>query len=645
MSGVKNFVLRIGEVGIKSHYNRIMAGKIRIVNWFCLFGFLLVFSYAFLIYSLTGDVFFLISTVIIAILFLLPVYVNYLQKHSLAKLLFLLLFNLEVIFYACVLGKDITVQMMGIVLLGFPWLLFARSESLLKKVTLTFPVIAIIILEAYDYALLPTVEYTGNAHAYVRWLMMGIISFFNLLIIYLFANDNYQLTDTTRKQNRKLREREQELTQNKEDLKKMNQQLEEHQLQLQDILKQRTIALRKKEIHFQKLLQEVQEAKLHAESANRSKSQFLANMSHEIRTPLNAIIGFTEIMLIEGLENPLPADFATYLGHIKVSGKHLSELINNVLDLSKIEAGKLALSLELVDLKQLLTTIHSINRAKAIEKGVVFTFRYEDDLPQFIETDRTKLNQILMNLVSNAIKFTPKNKKVELWVRRTEEEILFSVTDEGTGIPKERQPHIFEPFEQADNTITRQYGGTGLGLSIAKKMGEMLQGEIILTSAEGRGSVFMFNLPLVIAEGVAEVEKDTIDTPFKFSKENTVLVVEDNKLNQKMIKFLLNKFGLDIHIANNGEEGLLMIQKLKPDLVFMDIHMPVMDGLEAILHIRQMPEFSALPIVILSADAFKEQKMHAAELGATGYLTKPVEMEILLPVLQQHLKREQFTNN
>ena len=275
-----------------------------------------------------------------------------------------------------------------------------------------------------------------------------------------------------------------------------------------------------------------------AESANQAKSEFLANMSHEIRSPLNAIVGFSQILMSQVSDQKYPKEFMEQLEYIKTSGETLSEVINDILDISKIEEGKMTLSYENVELIRLIRGIYHINKGAADLKNLKFNYSLSKDLPKVLKMDRTKLKQILMNLISNAIKYTPTDGKVVIRVNfdAKKEFIHFNIEDEGIGIPNDQLKSIFTRFKQVDSSISRNYSGTGLGLAITKRLVNLLKGEIAVESKLNEGSVFKVTLPYLPADA-NKVDKNEINLKNHFfSNDNLVLIIEDNPLNIKMIQ-------------------------------------------------------------------------------------------------------------
>jgi PAS domain S-box-containing protein len=386
-----------------------------------------------------------------------------------------------------------------------------------------------------------------------------------------------------------------------------------------------------------------QELKLQTQKAleaSRLKSEFLANMSHEIRTPLNAIMGFAQL-LEDDPENPLTDTQREFLRYILSGGESLLAIINDILDLSKIEAGKITLENIECSLKEIISELYKMFKQRADEKGIDLRISYGEDISDKILSDPTRLRQILLNLTGNAIKFTDKGY-VEIGVQKGNnypDYFEFYVRDTGIGIPQEKVQSIFKPFEQADGSMTRKYGGTGLGLTVANRLISLMGGEINVISELGKGSTFYFHIPYKPVEGTSEklLKTEITDGPHVSGEvRRCILVAEDNDPNYRLIEALLTKNGFDTVRAENGEDAISIYKTKRDeiDLILMDVHMPVLGGLEATRVIREQYN-DGIPIIALTAYAMKGDLERFLKAGCTDYVSKPLTSSELLEKIEQ----------
>ena len=358
------------------------------------------------------------------------------------------------------------------------------------------------------------------------------------------------------------------------------------------------------------------------ERLSKIKSEFLANMSHEIRTPLNAILGFIKVMKDED-----DGKFHKYLDIIDSSSQTLLTIINDILDLSKLEAGKMKIEYINFKTEDLYTAIELFEE-RAKEKNIDYKVKFIN-IPEYFYGDIHRIKQVITNLISNAIKFTNENKKIEITLEYKNDKLYVEVKDEGIGIPQEKIDNIFEPFAQADSSTTRKYGGTGLGLTISYKLVKMMKGKISVESKLHEGSRFFFEIP--IKEGSSIDYKIKIDDDIK--KDLKILIAEDNRANQEFMKVILKKLKIDFDIASNGEEAVKLAKTNHYDFILMDINMPIMGGEEATSKIR---EFSDIPIIALTASALDGDKEKFLKAGMNDYLAKPLDIEKLKNIIRKY---------
>ncbi|HSH64590.1 MAG TPA: ATP-binding protein, partial [Bacteroidia bacterium] len=374
-----------------------------------------------------------------------------------------------------------------------------------------------------------------------------------------------------------------------------------------------------------KALNELLKTQKELKETMKVKEQFLANMSHEIRTPMNAIVGFTDLILKTNL-NP---EQKQYIDAIKTSGQNLLVIVNDILDFSKSQAGKLVFEQIDIQLSQAITTLIDLMLPKSMQKNIRLSSQIDPSIPDYLIGDPTRLNQILLNLVSNAIKFTDKGEIkiiVELLNETSETvNLSFSVRDTGIGIPKEKLNTIFEGFTQATNDTTRKYGGTGLGLTIVKQLVEQQGGQITVMSEEGKGSVFQFQLTFKKGcESKKKLKKNENKAVKKIDALN-VLLVEDNYLNQVLATKVLTNWNWKVDVAENGEVAVEKLQKKNYDIILMDIQMPEMDGYAATTFIRKnlTPPKSTIPIIAMTAHAISGEAERCEKVGMNDYISKP----------------------
>jgi PAS domain S-box-containing protein len=394
--------------------------------------------------------------------------------------------------------------------------------------------------------------------------------------------------------------------------------------------------------------QELAKAKTAAEAANRSKSEFLANMSHEIRTPMSAILGFADMLLHE---NRNEIERIECVQIIQRNALHLLELINEILDLSKIEALQMKVERITCNIPELISEIVSLMRPRALEKGLGFGVTFQGPIPRLIQTDPTRLRQILVNLLGNAVKFTKAGKiDVRVSNESTNSAVIklsIDVIDSGIGMAPEQLARLFQPFTQGDESITRKFGGTGLGLTISRRLAKLLNGDIVVTSEVGVGSTFTLKIDGGPSAGV-EMLQDLTEATLPVRVGDTtqpnvilngrILLVEDGHDNQRLLRTQLSDAGAEVSSAADGQVAIDMATTQLFDLILMDMQMPVMDGYAATAELRRRGV--KIPIIALTAYAMAEDRAKCLACGCNDYLSKPVKEETLLRIVNQHLENQ-----
>jgi signal transduction histidine kinase/CheY-like chemotaxis protein len=665
----------IQEVGITADTKTAVAREVIIVNLFSFFTSCLVTLYGVVFYFICKEPWVLYPALMFCGGFLFVIFIlNRFQHYSGAKLFLQMIFCMVILYYGPILGEATEVQLLGLLLIAVPMLICNRRERFLRIVCLVMPVLSLVFLELNNrYGIILPFPFSAEIQYVFRWLIMGVVLLLNVMIIGFYQANIASLLNVVSERNETLEEQQIAIWAQKQQLDQMNIRLAEHNKILEKEVLDRTAIIVKKSIELQltlttinnknvqlrfkeeelqrnvEVLKEAQQALLKAkevsEKANNAKTVFLRDISHEIRNPLNALLGIIHVLRKEhAFKSGSLSGEKKLLDSMHSIGLGLLEMVNNNLEMSRIEAGKCEeIILQAFSLPDWLNEVTDIYKVVGDVRAVKVELAMEEGLPYRIVGDRPHMTQVLNNLISNAIKFSPKQGLVQLHCYTGENVengtacLFFRIKDSGEGIADKKLELIFEPFEQANKMVYYQHGGTGLGLSISRRLVESMGGTITVESVEGKGTSFLVCLPLQISHD--KVRENTIkpNPAIIVPPDKKVLIMEDNEMNLVMMSRFIGGMGITVHEADNGVDGLAMAHTLLPDLIIMDMQMPGMHGKEVIKRIRNTPILQDIPVIVVSADAFTDQQNEGYHSGVDEYLIKPIAYPRLQEIITQYL--------
>jgi signal transduction histidine kinase/CheY-like chemotaxis protein len=586
------------------------ARRVRVVNIVSFATGILVAVYGVAFHLLLHSLLILVPAVFVFCpAFFSMIWLNHKGRFNASRIGLHVIFVAIILYYGSILGRVTEVQLLAVFLMSVALLTWPPQDKMQRIVCVSSPIFCLVALEFnYYYHLVAPLPLSAQTQNIYRWLVMPVVLFLNYLAISLYQRNIMDLL-------RVLRSRNTALIRSRNEVLNQRTELTRYSEELEDLVHERTIAL---------------------QTANDAKTQFISELSHEIRTPLNTIMGISEL-LNESLREPdSEARIRQMAKNLHATSHNILELVNSVLELSKIEAGKTEeVKMNAFSLREWLQNTVNIYQSIASKKSVFIHLEIDSRFPEMIMGDKLMLGQVINNILSNSIKFTPPEKNIRVRCFHNHRGYFIQVCDEGRGIPLQQLNAIFQPFEQGDRDMYRQFGGSGLGLAIAKRKVELMGGSIQVSSQQGEGSNFLISLPLQVSHEEGPQPRGELPALPSSTK---VVVMDDNLIDHTIMKHFLARIGItQTFFAKNGLEGIELARQTQPDVILMDLHMPVMSGTETFLNLRQNELLKHIPIVAVSSDAFKEQEQEYVSMGMDGYIRKPVEIGVLHGVLEKLL--------
>lgn len=607
-------IQHIFNTGVQQSANKEEARRIRVVNIVSFATGILVTVYGIAFYLLLHSLYILLPAVFVFCpAFFSMIWLNGHKHYNASRIGIHAIFIAIILYYGSILGKVTEVQLLAVFLMSVALLIWRPQEKVPRFICAAMPIVCLIVLEfIYYFKLIEPLPLSHMTQNIYRWMVMPVVLYLNFLAISLYQQNIMDLLRTLRSRNTSLiRSRNQNERQRK--------QLELYSQQLEKLVDDRTAALVK---------------------ANMAKTEFISELSHELRTPLNAIIGISDMLSHTLSQKDADPQARKMVKSMNATSHNILEVLNHVLDLARMEAGKSEeVKPETFSLREHLHNIVSIYQSIASTNLVVVHLEVDARFPELIVTDRVMLTQIINNILSNSLKFTPSAKNIRVRCFDNGTNLFIQICDEGIGISQQQLDAIFLPFEQADREVYRQYGGSGLGLAIAKRKAELLGGSIQVSSIVGEGSNFLIAVPLIESKG--SVDEQIGEELALLPADTKIVVMDDSEIDHTIMRHFLHRIGIvKVGFAKNGLEGIALVRSMRPDVILMDLHMPVMDGREAFCLLRKDEQLRHIPVIAVSSDAFKEQEEGYMLMGMDGYLRKPVESRVLHGVLKRLLLYE-----